>query len=173
MTDVLTAVRERRSVRAYEKRPIAPDVIGQLKEAMLRSPSSRGVRPWRFVFVTDHEKLTELSRAKPQYAGFLSDAALGVAVCADEDASDAWVEDCSIAATILQLTAASFGLGSCWIQIRMRPHDDGSSAEEYVAAALGLPGHTRVACIVSLGYPAETKPTLDSERLKWDAVTDA
>jgi len=54
----------------------------------------------------------------------------------------------------------------------MRPHDDDSSAEGYVAAALGLPEHTRVECIVSLGYPAEKKTPLDVERLKWDAVAE-
>lgn len=33
-------------------------------EAALRSPSSRGIKSWRFLFVTDKYKLEEISRAK-------------------------------------------------------------------------------------------------------------
>ena len=165
MSDLLTAVRERRSIRRYDGRPLEPEALETLKEAMLRAPSSRGIKPWRFVFVTGRDKLAELSRAKPQWSGFLADAALGVVVCADEGASDAWVEDCSIAATILQLTATSLGLGSCWIQIRLRDHDEGTSAEAYVRDVLGLPEGLRVECIVSIGHPAEVKQPIETARL--------
>jgi nitroreductase len=168
--DTIDAIRNRRSIRCYGDRPIAPEVLSRLEDAMLRSPSSRGLRPWRFVFVTDRAKLTELSRAKEHHAGFLADAALGVVICGDETVSDAWVEDCSIAATVLMLAAASLGIGSCWVQIRMRQRGDGSSAEGYVRGILGLPEQLRVECIVSLGEPAEEKPALVAERLKQEAI---
>jgi nitroreductase len=172
VSDMLETVRARRSVRRYEPREVAPEMIEQLKEAMLRSPSSQGRRPWRFVFVTDREKLAALSRAKPNNASFLAEAALGVVVCGDERVSDAWIEDCSIAATILQLTTTGLGLGSCWIQLLNRPHDDDTSAEAYVGAVLGLGEGIRVECIVAIGYPLETKPPYETGALKWDAVTD-
>ena len=160
-------------MRRYEERAIEPAVIDRLKEAMLRSPSSRAIRPWRFVFVTDGAKLAQLSHAKSQYGEFLAKASLGVVVCADESASDAWVEDCSIAATILQISAAGLSLGSCWIQIRGRDHGDGTSAEAFVSGLLDLPEGWRVECIVAVGYPAEEKPAHERDRLKWEAVTEA
>ena len=46
---MLDIVRQRRSIRRYESRPIAPAVIEQLKEAVLRAPTSRNLQPWRFV----------------------------------------------------------------------------------------------------------------------------
>lgn len=166
----MDSIRSRRSIRKYRNRPLTSDELVLLEEAVLRSPSSRGLRPWHFVFVTDRAKLKELSLAKEHYAGFLADAALGVVICADETVSDTWVEDCSIAATQLMLAATSIGIGSCWIQIRERQRADGSSAEEYVKSALGLRAQLRVECIVSLGEPAEDKPAVPREALKWEAI---
>jgi len=34
--------------------------------------------------------------------------------------SNLWIEDASIAATLIQLTARDLGLGSCWIQVSER-----------------------------------------------------
>ena len=170
MSETIDTIRTRRSIRKYRDRSLTAEQLALLEEAVLRSPSSRGLRPWRFVFVTDHGRLAELSRAKEHYSGFLADAALGVVVCADESLSDAWVEDCSIAASGLMLAAASLGIGSCWIQVRMRQHDDASSAEEYVRGTLGLSSETRVECIISLGEPAEGKDAVDRETLKWKAI---
>lgn len=172
MSGFMETVRARRSIRRYDGRRVPPEAIAGLQEAVLRAPSSRGLRPWRFAFVTDRAKLDELSRCKPQYGEFLADASLGVVVAADEALTDMWVEDCSIAATILQLTATSLGLGSCWIQVRGRDHGDGTSAEEYVREVVGLEEGLRVECILSIGFPAEEKPPLPAERLKREAITE-
>jgi len=50
---MIDIVRTRRSVRNYEKRSIDPAALAIMKEAVLRSPSSRGLNPWTFVFVDD------------------------------------------------------------------------------------------------------------------------
>ncbi len=120
---MLDILRNRRSIRKFKDKEIEPESIEQLKEAALRSPTSRGNNSWRFVFVTDRAKLEELSRAKESGSGFLKGARLGVVISGVEEESDVWVEDCSIASIILQLTGESLGLGSCWIQIRKRMHD--------------------------------------------------
>ena len=68
---MLDILRERRSIRRYKDREIETEKINLLKEAALRSPSSRGINPWRFIFVTDKTKLEELSRAKESGSSFL------------------------------------------------------------------------------------------------------
>ena len=108
---MLDILRERRSIRRYTDREIETEKIELIKEAALRSPSSRGLNPWRFLFVTDRALLAELSRAKESGSSFLKGASLCVVVCAAQGESDVWVEDCSIAAIILQLTGQSLGLG--------------------------------------------------------------
>ena len=167
---MLELLRARRSVRNYEMREIEPDLIELLKEAAVRSPTSRNFRPWRFLFVTDKAKLEPLSRAKPSGSSFLKNAALGVVICADETESDVWIEDCSIASIILQLTGQSLGLGACWIQVRKRMHDDALTAEAYVKDVLELPASFRVASIIAFGYPAEAKPPIPKTELEYHKI---
>lgn len=153
---MLDILRQRRSVRQYLPRPLTEDQFDQLKEAVLRSPSSRGLCPWEFIFVTDKNLLGQLAAAKAQHGHFLRDAALGVVVLGDEAKADTWIEDCSIASIILHLTAHSLGLGSCWIQIRLREHQPGVTAEENVRQILKIPPRLRVESIISIGHPAKT-----------------
>ena len=166
---MLEILRDRRSIRRYKDRQIEEEKIEQLKEAALRAPSSRGINPWRFVFVTDKPMLKKLSSAKESGSSFLKDAALGVVVAAKQGESDVWVEDCSIASIILQLVGCSLGLGSCWIQIRNRRHSNSMSAEDYVKQTLSLPDEFLVECIISFGYLDEEKRPIaaaDLERSK-------
>ncbi|MDH7599995.1 MAG: nitroreductase family protein, partial [Sedimentisphaerales bacterium] len=84
--------------------------------------------------------------------------------------SDTWVEDCSIAAILIQLTAQSLGLGSCWVQVRLRGHDQTTSAAQFVQGLLGIPEPLTVECIVALGYPAEKKRPISSNQLEWSKI---
>lgn len=172
MSDALSAIRSRRSVRRFGPGAIADEDVLLLKEAMLRAPSSRGIRPWRFVFVRDEGLLRTLAEAKPKWAEFVADAALAVVCCGDESASDAWIEDCSIAATNLMLAARDLGIGSCWVQIRGRERADGSSSEAWVREVVELTDAWRVECVIALGYPSEEKAPPETDRLRWDAVEE-
>jgi nitroreductase len=167
---MLDILRNRRSIRNFKDKEIEPELIEQLKEAALRSPTSRGNNSWRFVFVTNMALLEELSRAKESGSGFLKGARLGVVVSGVEGESDVWVEDCSIASIILQLTGQSLGLGSCWIQIRNRMHDSHLSAEDYIKEALDLPENMRVECMIAFGYPDEKKAPVPKEKLQYERI---
>ncbi len=161
MFDIL---RIRRSIRKYLDKEIEPETIDLLKEAALRSPTSRDIKPWQFLFITDRELLRRLSKAKEHGSSFLGGARLGVVVgvvvCADENESDVWIEDCSIASILLQMTAQSLGLGSCWIQVRNRMFDDKTTSEQYVQSLLRIPEHIKVQSIIAIGYPAESREPL-------------
>jgi nitroreductase len=133
---------------------------------VLRSPSSRCLDPWEFIFVTDKSLLARLAEAKPHGSHYLRDAALGVVVLGDEEKADTWIEDCSIASIILQLTCEHLGLGNCWVQIRMRDFDQTTSAEDRVRQILNIPGHLRVESIISIGHPAKFPKGHPREALK-------
>jgi nitroreductase len=163
-------LRARRSVREFEPGQIEPEKLEMLKEAVLRSPSSRNFDPWQFVFVSEKPLLEALSRLKPHGSEFLEGAALGIVVCASEAKSDVWVEDCSIASILAQLAAQSLGLGSCWVQVRRRFHDETVSSEDYVRRTLGLPDDLRVLSIVGVGIPAEHPEPLADSKLKRDRI---
>ena len=53
----------------------------------------------------------------------LKEAPVAIAVIVDEERTDTWVEDSSIALSFMQLEAADKNLGSCWVQIRLRTNE--------------------------------------------------
>lgn len=165
-----SVIEKRRSIRRYQKKGLPQDKIDQLVEAVLRSPSSMGNNPWEFIVVSDPKVLEKLSVAKPHGASFLKNAPLCLVVCGNPEKSQVWVEDCAIASIYIHLTAASIGLGSCWIQIRKRMHDETQSAGAYVAGVLGIPAHLEVESIVAVGYPDEEKPPHSKASLQYEKV---
>ena len=167
---MIDLLRTRRSIRKYAPNPIGNKKIGVLIEALLRSPTSRNGKSWEFIVIDDRELLSKLSRTREQGSHQLQDAPLGIIVCADSTKSDVWIEDCSIAAILVQVTAHDLGLGSCWIQIRNRNHTDTMSAEQYVQGLLGLPEHMKVECMVSIGYPNESKKPIPNSELEYHKV---
>jgi nitroreductase len=166
----ITLITKRRSIRRYKNKEIEPGKVETLAEAALRAPTSRGHNHWEFIFVSDKALLQEISTSKPHGASFLKNAALGIVVCADADKSDVWVEDASIASTYIHLAAVSLGLGSCWIQIRKRMHDQNKTAQEHIAEILGIPSSLRVESILAIGYPDEEKSPHSKEELQYQKI---
>lgn len=157
-------LRKRRSIRHFQDRAVEEEKIDLLIEAVLRSPSSRSLNPWEFVVVQNKETLEALSCSKPHGAAFLKNAPLGIVVCADPEKCDVWVEDCSIASMLLHLEATDLGLGSCWIQLRLREYDEQQSASAKAAEILGIPDGMEVQAIIAIGYPE--KEAQGHDRLK-------
>lgn len=164
---VLSLLQARRSVRRFLPQPIEPEKLDRLLEVALRAPSSRGRQPWEFVVVTDREQLLALGQVKAHGAEFLAGAAVAVVICADPECCDVWIEDCAIAAMLLQLEAENLGLGSCWAQLRLRQHADGRSAEAVARELLAIPPTHAVPVIVGIGYPAEKPAGHSRSSLPW------
>jgi len=154
--DFWQLIEQRRSIRQYKWDPVEPEKVAKILEAALRAPSSRNLKPWEFIVVTEPALLAQLAQARSHNA-FLKDAPLAVVVCADPAKCDVWVEDAAIATTFISLAATALGLGCCWLQIRKRDHSPELTAEEYVRAVLQIPSHLTVEAIVAIGYPAEEK----------------
>lgn len=167
---MLELLRKRRSIRKFTTEKIAPEIIVTLVEAALRAPSSRGINPWKFILVDNPEILAKLSTSKLHGSEFIKGCPLAIVVCADSTISDAWIEDCSIAAIIIQLTAVSQGLGSCWAQIRNRQHNSEITSESYIQKLLNLPEHIKVECLLAVGHPAEEKKSIPAEKLQHDSI---
>lgn len=163
-------IERRRSIRKFSDRPVESEKIRSLIEAALRSPSSMHSHPWEFIVVQDKQMMGNLSRAKEHGSSFLRGAPLAIVVCADPQRSSVWVEDASIASIFIHLAATSVGLGSCWVQIRDRMHSETQTAQEYVAALLGIPPDRMVLSVIGIGYPGESKPPHSKESLPHERV---
>lgn len=154
---LLDLLKSRRSIRKYEPKKVERDKIDTILKSALLSPSSRGRKPWEFVVVTNEELLLKLSYSREHGSSFLAGAAVGIVVIADPQVGEVWIEDTSITAIIMQLSAQSLGLGSCWIQVRERFHSQDTTTEEYIKEILGIPGKYKVECMLAVGYPGEEK----------------
>jgi nitroreductase len=164
-------LRKRRSIRQFKDSVVEQEKVDTLIEAVLRSPSSRGLNPWEFLVVNDPETIEKMSRAKTHGSAFLKNAPLAIVVCADPEKSDVWIEDSAIASLILHLAATDLGLGSCWVQIRRREHDKELSAEKYICNTLELREGLVIEAIVAIGYAAEEKTGHDFSTLRHERVS--
>ena len=170
MENFLELLKQRRTSRVFTDELIDKDTVCNLMRAVLMSPSGRRINPWEFVLVEDKAMLKALSQCKEHGAGLLEGAAMAVVVLGDTTKTDVWIEDCSIATIILQLAAEEYGLGSCWVQMRLRKDADGNLAEDNVRRLLDIPAHYAVLSIVGLGYKARATRPFDEDNMQWDKV---
>ena len=154
---LIDLLRARRSLRRFTDQPVEQEKLDLLLEAALRAPSSKGNNPWELIVVTDKARIKDLSVAKAHGATFLAGAPLVIVVCADPAKSDVWVEDAAIATTLVHLQATDLGLGSCWVQLRLRRREDGTDSQEYMRTLLGLPEGMMALAMVGIGYPTDLK----------------
>ena len=152
--NMLDAILARRSVRQYTAQPIPEEKLNAILYAGLAAASSKNRRPWEFVVVRDRAMLDKLCDCRPGAGNLLGKCAAAIVVCADAEAVDVWVEDCGSAITQMHLMADAIGVGSCWLQVRLRKAADGRNTADVVRELLGIPGKYGVMAILTLGMPA-------------------
>ena len=151
--DMLQTILNRRSVRQYTDEPIPEEKLNAILYAGLAAASSKNRRPWEFVVVRDRAMLDALGGCRPGASNLLSKCQAAIVVCADAEAVDVWVEDCGSAMTQMHLMADAIGVGSCWLQVRLRKAADGRDTADVVRQLLGIPGKYGVMAILTLGMP--------------------
>lgn len=156
MSDFMNTVLKRRSIRKYSDAEVSEEKLNAVLEAGLLAPTSMNKKPCQFYVIKNRDLLRKLSKAKKIGAGFLADAPVAIAVFADSDKSDVWIEDCSVAMTYMNLMATDQGLGSCWCQMRNRSTLTGKDAEENVKQILEVPEKFHLVGLLGLGVPAQS-----------------
>ena len=171
MNHMLNLLQKRRSIRRYTDEPITEEQIVEIIQSALLAPSSKSIRPWEFIVAQTPATLAELAKARKPAMTFLAEAQAAIVVLADTSKNDVWVEDCAIAAVLMQLTAAELGLGSCWVQIRCRQSsEENVESDQYVRKLLNIPEGFAVEAIIALGHPAEEKKPMALEKLLYQKV---
>ncbi len=168
--ELLKLMQHRRSVRTYTGESVSEEQIVRILQAGLLSASGRAIRPWEFIVVRDKEMLRKMAGARASGAKMLEEADSAIVVLGDEQKSDVWTEDCCIAMANMHLMADSLGVGSCWIQGRLREASDGRTAEAYLRELLLYPEHLRLEAILSLGIAKEHPEAYTLEELRMDKV---
>ncbi len=167
---MLDLLYKRRSIRKFTDQVIEEEKIDRIMQAALLAPSSKSKYPCEFIVVDQKELNEKLSECKPHGASFLKSTPVSIVIAGDIDKSDVWIEDCSIAASYVQIQAEKEGLGSCWIQIRERPHDIQKSSELYIQECLNMPSNIKILAIIALGYKEGVKAGRDKTHLKREKI---
>lgn len=169
--DLKEVLYTRRSIRAYQDKPLDRATIEQLIDAAIQAPSAMNIQPSAFAVIQDKSLLADLSdkikayllsvldkmpaleryreaMQSPDYNVFYHAPAL-VIICAKPGVSPAAEIDCTLAAENLMLMAREMGLGSCWIGFASIYL---SNAE--AKTALGIPADYTVVAPIIVGHPA-------------------
>jgi nitroreductase len=159
--NVYEAINARRSVRAYQDKPIPEDVLNRILEAARVAPSAKNRQEWKLVVVKDKEmqkKMQEVANNQP----FVSQASVVIAAVGltpnyamrcDVPADPV---DVAIAIDHITLAAVEEGLGTCWI---------GSFFQDKAREVLGIPSSYKVIELLTLGYPADSPRTKSRKSL--------
>ena len=156
----------RRSIRKFTSQAVSDEHFEKLLAAALLAPSSKDTRPVELVAVRDTATIQNLAACRDSGTMPLHTAALVLAVTANTDKADVWVENAAIAATLVQLEAEKLGLGSTWVQMRLRTNGE-KSAEAEVRKTLGIPDNYGVLCLLAIGHKDETKPPRQLDAGDW------
>ena len=165
MNEVIKAMLERRSYRAYSDRPIPEEVLDEILLAGTYAANGMGKQAGKILVLRDRQDIDTLERmnaaimGNPEGKPFYG-APVVLVVLADPNVRTA-VEDGSLVLGNLMLAAHALGLGSCWIH---RAREEFASAEgQALLKKWGVEGQWIGVGHCILGYP-EGEPRPARER---------
>jgi len=153
--EVLKAIRERRSIRAFKSKALPLQAVNELKQALFWAPSAGNLQSLFHYFVFDARSREKLARAAFDQ-DFIVQAPLAVVTCVDFKSIEKYGErgrelyvflDAGIAIENLLLAAFSLGLGSVVV---------GAFDENAVRKILEIPSHLKPVAIIPVGFPGES-----------------
>jgi nitroreductase len=177
MNAVIEAIKKRRSVRAYDAKPIPRDVLNVIIEAGNEAPSAMNSQPWRFVVIEDKEAKKKLLAAALPKAKMITENLKNIDPERYEAIKKRYAElpdpvyysapvivfvigngmyaahSCPMACENMMLAAYSLGLGSCWVGFGAMVTDDPE-----VRGLLDLQEGDAIFGPILLGFPKTSPP---------------
>lgn len=153
--DVMTAIKNRRSIRRFLNKEIPRDAIDVLKDALIWAPSAGNLQSRRFYFVFNNDVKNRIVDTA-LHQTFIAQAPLVVIACADLLIGRSYgsrgeelysIQDVACSIENMMLAAHSLGLGSVWV---------GAFHEDEISKDLDMPPNLRPVAIVPVGYSAHT-----------------
>ena len=157
--DLYELSRKRRSVRRYGSAHIDDETIHEIMKVALTAPTSFGHKPVEYVVVQDKKMIRKIGVCKQMGGSQINGADAVVVVMvktADKRQAEFWIEDGAIASAYILLAVEQYGLGACWVQIRNRMGQRGTSDQE-IRSLLGVPDGYTVLNLVAIGEKGEEK----------------
>ena len=146
--DAIEAIKTRRSIRAYEEKPVPKHILEDLIDCARLAPSGVNVQPCEFVVITDAETRRKIADIT-DYGKFIAQAGACILVCAKP--TKYYLEDGSAATENILVAARAHGLGSCWVAGAKKTYT------RKILDLVGAPSDYLLVSIIAVGYPAEER----------------
>jgi nitroreductase len=177
--DFQTLLKNRRSIREFQEKEVPLSILKKIIQETCLAPTASNAQPCKFVIIQNRGFLKRLSDDSKQsllsdlarnpesplknYEAVLRDGNFNVfynASCLIYVIGPKNIQfldvDCALTVAYLMLSAASRGLGTCWIGLGAHVRDP------KILGEMGIPGDCRIVAPIIIGYPASIPPA--SER---------
>jgi nitroreductase len=165
-------LKNRRAIRDFQDKEVSLDAIKEILQEATLAPSASNGQPCQFIIVNNRQMLKKLSdeskknllqdfaenktSLNPGYVDMLKNESFNVfynAPCLVYVLGSTSVHsidvDCALAVSYIMFSAASRGLGTCWIGLGSYVRDPKTKA------LLGIPDGCRIIAPIIIGYPKE------------------
>ncbi|UCE37592.1 MAG: nitroreductase family protein [Thermoplasmata archaeon] len=149
--ELIEAIKTRRSVRRFDKRPVDDKIVHEIIELGNLAPSAGNLQPRNFIIVKKQEIKEQLAHAALDQR-FVAQAPVVVVVCANLKRTAHYgsrgrelycIQDSAASIENMLLAIVDFGLACCWV---------GAFDEHAASRVLGLPPHVRPVALLPIGY---------------------
>jgi nitroreductase len=155
--DILDCISTRRSIRRFADLPVEFEKIGNILNAARDAPSAGNLQDWKFILITDKEKIEKISKACfEQY--WIANAPICFVACVEPAKTKRYYGDKGDTYSIMNGAAAvqnmllathQQGLASCWVA---------AFEETILKRELGIPDDITIIAVLPVGYPDEQVP---------------
>ena len=160
MMDLFEAIKNRRSIRRFEERPVPEELIKKIVEAGQWAPSACNRQDWKFIIVDSNEVKERILKETAAY--FIGKAPLLIFVLYSNRTDNLEYNDHLLSAAMsiqnMQLAAYSLGLGACCV--------NNLPIKSRLRKILNIPRSYDPVALLCLGFPkAVPKPLKRKESL--------
>ena len=164
MSEVLTKMQTRRSIRKFKPDMIPKEILEQIVTAGTYAATGRNIQSPIILAITNKDIRDRLSKLNADIMGASNDPFYGapvvLVVLADKSSCSTYVYDGSLVMGNLMLAAHELGVGSCWIhrEREMFATEEGKELMKQWGLPEGLIGIGALALGYPDGEPAPAKP---------------
>ena len=153
MNQVMETILTRRSVRAFNNKPIPRETLDKILQAAVYAPSGMNRQTWQFTAIANQEKIQELAKIVEKVLdregyNFYKPAVL---ILTSNTRESQWAkEDNACALENMFLAAHSLGIGSVWIN-QLQGICDEPEIRKFLSE-VGIPSNHDIYGVAALGY---------------------